>query len=215
MNRKTPFVFAFAMLVIGSLSCTNPIARYYSTRTAVMETATATMWTPTPTNTPTPTPTLTPTQTPTDTLTPTPDNRFYEKGGDIEFSYIPPTNWRKSVGSSGLTQWEGKGTTLLTFIVQESSQDAASAGVMMEATLKTALSSFVVTNEDVFSPDSGLDAYRFAFTANYQGIAVFGELFIFSGSGFLVEGLYLRPDSSDETQDALVFDSMITMRFEG
>jgi hypothetical protein len=71
MNRKAPFLSAFAMLVLASLSCTNPIARYYSTRTAVMETATATMWTPTPTNTPTSTPTRTPTPTPT--FTPTPD----------------------------------------------------------------------------------------------------------------------------------------------
>jgi hypothetical protein len=215
MNRKTPLVFVFAMFVIASLSCTNPITRYFSTQTAVMETATATMWTPTPTNTPTSTPTPTPTQTPTSTLTPTPDNRFYEKGGGIEYSYIPPTGWRKSAGATGLTQWEGEGTTVLSFNVQESSQDAAWAAATMEDALKAGLTSFVVTEEDVFSPESGLDAYRFAFTAKYQGIAVFGEMFVFSGSGYLVEALYLRPDGSDEAEDALVIESMMTMRFEG
>jgi hypothetical protein len=81
-------------LILSSLSCTNPITRYFSTQTAIMETATATMWTPTPTNTPTFTPTFTPTETPTYTLTPTPDNRFYETGGAINF----PTSRRKAGG---------------------------------------------------------------------------------------------------------------------
>jgi hypothetical protein len=85
MIRKTPIVILFALLIIASLSCTNPIASYFSTRTAVMETATATMWTPTPTFTPTSTPTNTPTFTPT--LTPTPDFLYADDFSD------PTSGW--------------------------------------------------------------------------------------------------------------------------
>jgi hypothetical protein len=69
--RKTPLLLVIAIFVVVSLSCTNPITSYFGTQTAVMDTATATMWTPTPTFTPTNTPTNTPTDTPT--FTPTPD----------------------------------------------------------------------------------------------------------------------------------------------
>ena len=78
-SKKTVLGVAFVLL-LASMACTNPIAGYFSTRTTVMETATATMWTPTPT------------QTPTRTLTPTPENRFFETGGEINFSYVPPTD---------------------------------------------------------------------------------------------------------------------------
>ena len=70
MNRKGPLVFIFALFLLVSLSCTNPITMYFSTQTAIMETATATMWTPTST------PTKTPTNTPT--FTPTPDYLFFD-----------------------------------------------------------------------------------------------------------------------------------------
>jgi hypothetical protein len=212
-SKKAAFTMVF-VLFLASLSCTNPIVRYFSTRTAVMETATATMWTPTPTNTPTSTPTQTPTKTPTNTLTPTPDNRFYEKGGAIEYSYIPPTGWRKSMGADGLYEWQGKGDTILTFNIQEDSMDAAAAGALMENTLKSALTGFVLVDEGVFSPDSGLDSYRFSFTADFQGVTVYGELYAFSGSDYLVEGLYLRSDVSNQNQDPLVKESLLTMRFE-
>jgi hypothetical protein len=76
MIKNTPLVSVMAILVIASLSCTNPIQGYFSTQTAIMETATANMWTLTPTNTPTSTPTITPTNTPT--FTPTPDFLYTE-----------------------------------------------------------------------------------------------------------------------------------------
>ncbi len=92
-NKKAVLAVVFVVF-LASISCTNPITTYFSTQTAVMETATATMWTPTPTNTPTFTPTLTPTETPTNTLTPTPDNRFYETSGGRIF----PTFRRRDGG---------------------------------------------------------------------------------------------------------------------
>jgi hypothetical protein len=102
----------------------------------------------------------------------------------------------------------------LTFNIQESSMDAATAGALMENTLKSALTKFVLVDDGVFSPDSGLDAYRFAFTADFQGETVYGELYAFSESGFLVEALYLRSDGSNQNQDPLVKESLLTMRFE-
>jgi hypothetical protein len=102
----------------------------------------------------------------------------------------------------------------LTFNIQQSDLDATMASVAMVSALKSALSSFTVADSGAFSPDSGLDAYRSAFTANYQGVAIYGELYAFSGSGYLVEALYLRPESSDANQDALVLDSMMTLRFD-
>jgi hypothetical protein len=76
MTKKVPLLLVFALLLLSSLSCTNPITMYLSTQTAIMETATATMWTPTPTSTPTNTPTNTPTFTPT--FTPTPEWLYFD-----------------------------------------------------------------------------------------------------------------------------------------
>ncbi|MBN2085559.1 MAG: hypothetical protein JW748_10085 [Anaerolineales bacterium] len=87
MARKGPVVFVIALFVLISLSCTNPITSYLSTQTAVMETATATMWTPTPTFTPTHTPTDTPTNTPT--FTPTPEYLYMDDFED------PDSDWEE------------------------------------------------------------------------------------------------------------------------
>jgi hypothetical protein len=80
--RKTPLLFVLAIFVMVSLSCTNPITSYFGTKTAIMDTATATMWTPTPTFTPTNTPTNTPTDTPT--YTPTPDFLYMDDFEDTD-----------------------------------------------------------------------------------------------------------------------------------
>jgi hypothetical protein len=73
MGKKDRFFITFGILLIASLSCTNPVDVYLSTQIAVKETATAAMWSPTYTVTLTHTPTLTLTHTPTgpSTLTPT------------------------------------------------------------------------------------------------------------------------------------------------
>ena len=214
MSSKKAVLAVVFLLILASMACTNPITSYFSTRTAVMETATATMWTPTPTNTRTFTPTFTPTKTPTRTLTPTSDNRFYEKGAAIQFSYVPPEGWTKSKGSTGTTSWSGPGGVQLTFIVQASSWDAAFAGAQMEDAMKATFPGYKLVEEGVFSPDSGLDAYRFAFSAPYQGVTLYFEVYVFSGSGYLVEGLYLRSNTSNQDQDAVIMDTMMTMRFE-
>jgi hypothetical protein len=71
-KTRTALVSLVAVLGLSFLACSNPIANYFSTRTAFLQTATATVWTPTPTRTSTPTPTPTSTETPTPTATDTP-----------------------------------------------------------------------------------------------------------------------------------------------
>jgi len=208
-SKKIVTAVAF-VLFLASMACTNPIASYFSTRTAVMETATATMWTPTPTNTSTPTSTKTPTRT----LTPTPENRFYETSGAISFSYVPPTGWRKSIDTNGLYEWQGTGSTVLTFLIEGSSEDATTAGGETETTMESAFHGYQLVDEGAFSPSSNLDSFRFAFTAPFQGSNVYFEWFIFSGNGYLVEALYIRTVGADEDQDALIMDSMMTMQFD-
>jgi hypothetical protein len=84
----------------------------------------------------------------------------------------------------------------------------------MEDAMKGAFSGYELIEEGVFSPDSGLDAFWFSFSAPYQGATIHAELYIFSGSGYLVNGLYMRSDGSYEDQDTLVKESMTSMRFE-
>jgi hypothetical protein len=212
-SKKAILAVAFA-LFLASMSCTNPIASYFSTRTAVMETATATMWTPTPTNTSTSTPTQTPTKTPTRTLTPTPDNRFYETGGEINYSYVPPTGWRKSKGTNGLYTWKGAGDTEVDFVLVQNSLDATLAATTAEAALKSELSGYSLINEGAFYPDSGIDAYLFTFTADYSGSTFHFECYIFAQDGYILEALYGRSDGLYANQDNLVTDSMMTIRFD-
>jgi len=80
MIKKGPLLFAIVLLILVSLSCTNPLTTYFSTQTALMETATAAMWTPTST------PTVTPTNTPT--FTPTPDYLYFEDFEDEDSGWV-------------------------------------------------------------------------------------------------------------------------------
>jgi hypothetical protein len=114
MGRKGPVIFVIALFVLVSLSCTNPITSYLTTQTAIMETATATMWTPTSTFTPTNTPTNTPTETPV--ATPTPDyilmddfedsdSGWPEYDEDIVLSEYTDGGYRMLVREAGYFVW--------------------------------------------------------------------------------------------------------------
>ena len=70
MTMKTKMLILCAGLLL--ISGCAPVQNYFSTRTAQAETATATLWTATPSMTPTATNTATPTVTPTPTATATP-----------------------------------------------------------------------------------------------------------------------------------------------
>jgi hypothetical protein len=84
---------AAVLLWIASLACANPVQDYFQTQTAVLGTATATLWTPTPTDMPTPTRTFTPTVTPTHTPTPT----------ETKFPTAMPTSGTQPAGSTTAT----------------------------------------------------------------------------------------------------------------
>jgi hypothetical protein len=73
MDLKKNVFIAGCMLLLASLACTNPVSGFFTTRTAVAGTATATMFTPTAskTNTRRPTRTTTPSVTPTKSQTKT------------------------------------------------------------------------------------------------------------------------------------------------
>src|SRR4030042_6730957 len=96
MIRKAPAVFLVVLFLLVSISCANPITDYFSTQTAVRETATAAMWTPTPTCTSTQTPTDTPTDTPA--FTPTPDFLYADDFSD------PDSGW--AVGETDYMLYE-------------------------------------------------------------------------------------------------------------
>jgi hypothetical protein len=97
MVKKAPLLFIVMLFVLVSMSCTNPITMYLTTQTALMQTATAAMWTPTPTYTPTDTPTNTPTDTPT--YTPTPEYLYYEDFED------EGSGWNVSETTSALREY--------------------------------------------------------------------------------------------------------------
>jgi hypothetical protein len=122
--RSAPLWVA-AALWLASMACSNPIQSYYATRDSNRSTATATMWTLTPskTNTPRPTRTRTPTvtQTHTRTKTPTPvptDTPFptdtLEEGSGTPLppgmhqtthTWTPSSSQNRYVETAGLTKF--------------------------------------------------------------------------------------------------------------
>ncbi len=211
-SKKAVFAVGF-MLFAASMACSNPITDYFSTRTAVMQTATATMWTPTPTNTPTSTPTNTPTNTPTDTPSPTPDARYYETGGTADFSYVPPKKWKKNTGED-LMAWTGPGDTMLYFYSDKSNYDASELADLLISYYKSQYGA-TCDNEGSFDTDAGLDSAWITCIVSVQGGELQVREFLFSdGSGHIVEATYLRVDGQDEDQDPVVEDCLKTLRFD-
>ncbi len=217
MSSKKAVFAAGLVLFAASLACTNPITSYFSTQTAVMQTATATMWTPTPTNTPTITPTPTSTFTPTATLTPTLDPRYYyETAGRVNFSYIPPKGWRKlSISGSDLRGWSGPGNTQLGFYDERNTGSAAEAAGDTEAQLKAVVSGLKIQDSGELNLASGLDNAWFSFTGSIQGLSVYATIYLFSdGDNTVVYGMYLRTPGANEDQDSIIVDSLSTFRFD-
>lgn len=214
MSSKKAIIAVGLVLFAASLACTNPISSYFSTQTAVMQTATATMWTPTPTNTPTNTPTSTPTNTPTETLTPTPDNRFYETNGSVNFSYVPPEKWDEDT-SQELTGWNYKnGAAILYFYSGQVERSAADigAGVISYWEDKGA----TLEDEGEFDTDAGLDSYKVVVTiAGSSGSLIRITEYIFTdGDGNYVESQYLRLDAKNKNQDQDVEQCLVTLKFD-
>ena len=222
MSSKKAVLAVGFMLLAALIACdSNPIMLYLLTRTAMMQTATATMWTPTPTDTPTPTftptntLTNTPTNTPTNTITPTPDPRYYETEGRVDFSYIPPKGWKKSnIEGSDLQGWSGPGDTQLAFFDDHYTGSAADFTAETLEDLKTVFE-ISVKDEGELDLDSGVENYWIALTMSYEGDSAFFVMYFFSdGDDNIVFAMYGRILDEDEDQDAVVEDSMMTFRFD-
>ncbi len=56
--------------------------------------------------------------------------------------------------------------------------------------------------------------YRVTFTANSEGVAIYGELYVFSDSGYLVEAIYVRPDGTSKIKMPSLLDSMMTLQMD-
>jgi hypothetical protein len=217
MSSKKAVLSAGLVLFAASMACTNPITSYFSTQTAVMQTATATMWTPTPTNTPTITPTPTSTYTPTNTPSPTKDPRYYsETAGQVNFSYIPPDGWKKmSFDGTDLRGWSGPGDTNLAFYDMNWDQSADSAASDGASGFKGIFSDYVAQDEGVLNLESGVDNAWFSFTGTLQGTNVFITMYFFAnGSDTAIYAMYFRMPGTDEDQDSVVLDSMTSFRFD-
>ncbi len=218
MNSKKAAFAAGLVLFAASLACTNPITTYFSTQTAVMQTATATMWTPTPTNTPTITPTPTSTFTPTNSPTPTQDPRYYyETAGRVNFSYIPPKGWKKlSVDGTDLRGWSTAGGQVeIAFFDERNTGTAADAAADMETQLKAVFAGYKAQDSGTLDMASGVDNAWFSFSGKLQGMGVYLTLYFFSdGNNTVVYAMYFRTPGANEDQDSVVADCMSTLRFD-
>ncbi|MBN2085560.1 MAG: hypothetical protein JW748_10090 [Anaerolineales bacterium] len=217
MNSKKAVFAAGLVLFAASLACSNPITNYFSTKTAVMETATATMWTPTPTNTPTITPTPTSTSTPTATMTPTVDpRRYFETEGRADFSYIPPDGWRKlTVDGTDMRGWSGPGDTELGIFDMRWNDSAEDAAYEMASEFENIFDNYQEEGDGVLDLESGDDNAWFAFSGSLQGYKVFITMYFFvDGDGTAVYAMYFRTPDNDEDQDEVVLESMSSFQFE-
>ncbi len=218
MSSKKAVFAAGLVLFAASLACTNPITSYFSTRTAVMQTATATMWTPTPTDTPTETPTPTSTFTPTNSPTPTKDPRYYyETAGRVNFSYIPPDGWKKlSIDSTDLRGWSAEGGDVeLALFDMQWDPSAEEAAADMASQFEALFSGYKSLDEGVLDLDSGVDNAWFSFTGSLQGANVFITMYYFAdGDNTAVYAMYVRAPDNDQEQDDVVLESMKTFRFD-
>jgi hypothetical protein len=217
MSSKKAVLAVGFILLIASLACSNPITDYFSTQTAVMQTATATMWTPTPTNTPTITPTPTSTFTPTVTPSPTKDpRRYYETKGRVNFSYIPPDGWRKyKLSGTNMQAWSGPGSTQLAFFDMDYDGSAADAADLGKKELKAGISNYKELGSGELDLESGADNAWFAFSGSTQGVNLIVTCYFFSdGNGEVVYAMYFRLPSSGSGEDSTIEESMSTFRFE-
>jgi hypothetical protein len=211
MSSKKAVFTTGLVLFAASLACTNPITSYFSTQTAVMQTATATMWTPTPTYTPTLT------STPTSTPTPTVDPRYYfETAGRVNFAYIPPDGWKKmSVDGIDLRAWSGPGNTALIFSDMKWTDSAEDAAIDSAAQFEALLENYELIDKGVLDLESGVDNYWFSFTAYLQGTSLYFYIYSFvDGDNTAVAAMYFRAPGANEDQDSVVLESMNSFRFD-
>jgi hypothetical protein len=220
--------WAAAALLLASAACSNPIQSYFATRDSNQSTATASMWTPTPTdiNTPRPVRTRTPTTAQTHVRTKTPTasssmpNRYFEKRGDVIFSYVPPASWKIVPGSGSiLTSWEGPtqqggdSSCALNFMIAESDESVADAAKRELDPSGNPPGTRIISQEK-FSNDAGVDAYKAVIVISNQETNIQVVFYFFQNRGYLIMAWYGRLVEQNKEQDVIVDASMKTLRYE-
>lgn len=197
MSMKGIVIFLVALLALMSLSCANPISGLISTQTAVIQTKTATVWTPTP----------------SETLTHTPEPRYFELGGVIAFSYTPPENWQENT-SEKLMAWNGPGSAKLRFFID---QYKYTVDTLADYIVEYYVGQFSAhcSNNDNFDTDNGLSAtWITCINSASGGLGLLSTFLFQNDNGIILVAEYSRNDDRDEEQDIIVEECLRTLRFD-
>jgi hypothetical protein len=215
------------------LSACGPSPEQQATLTSTAQTATAAAWTPTPTTTSTPTytpsptltetptPTLTPTATasPTSTssLTPTQDpNRYYPP--DNSFSILIPDGWRivdLGIAYPGLLGPLVDGISQnVVFVSETYGFPLAFYTALLQDKIITNVESLTSISEDFLTTSSGLDYFRWVTERTVQSTRLRQIYYIFENGDFKLTIIYTRQSGEAPEQDAIIADSLDSIRFE-
>ena len=198
--------------------------------------------TATPTKTPVPSNTLAPTDTPAPIDTPTTQltrkpvdksipeksgfttqqpetGRYYEENGAANFSYIPPKGWKQATQTAGkIAGWLGPTQTGgmicgLGFTVEEKD---ISAGELVRQALTDMPDDGTITlvEEAPFVTLAGVDAHKIIIRGKMGESDLLVGSYVFSQNGYLIITVYIRLADQNPEQDAIIEESLVTLRFE-
>jgi hypothetical protein len=215
------------------LAACGPSPEQQATMTATAMTATAAAWTPTPSNTPSPTPTdtstptetptptntSTPTQTPTKTATPTQtlDPNYYY-APDLTYSFIAPEDWQPQ--DVGLKYPALFGPTVgdfnlnLVIAQEETGFPMAFYSATIQDSFIKLFPDIVQISEEFLTTNAGKDYFRWEITYTQNSVKVHQVLYFFESGDWTLMIAYTRPADQGSEYDAVVEESMKTVRYE-
>jgi hypothetical protein len=163
MKRSEKIIAIIAIIILCSCSVMVP----KSTPTPILTSTPSKTITLLPTNTITSTVTLTSTPTitlsPTITVSPTSEkDRYFERAGNLHFSYVPPKGWQKGGGVVPYTGWKGSCKNFgcyLSFQELGSSNSAEEAANNWTTPMFTGVE-YEILSEEKCIIESGLDCYQ-------------------------------------------------------
>jgi hypothetical protein len=157
---------------------------------------------------------------PTRTVTGPPGmDRFIETAGLVPFSYVPPQGWTLVPDSgSVLTSWTGPVqqadiACALLFNLEASDKTAEESAAEVLAPLQGQQDTEIVS-QGRFQTNSGLDAYKVVIINNSPEYNILMMVYFFHDNGYVIMAGYMRLKESNADQDAIIEQSMKTMRFE-
>ena len=230
IKRLFYLVFIFTLIIITGCG---PTQEQISTQTATAQTAIAALWTPisSPTATPPPKPTLTPTPRETPAIAPSlnPDQGKATLFAieDISFSLIVPEDWTTS---TDLTSVELYGPVIggiqpsLTFRLDQFSlgdtpMNADWMGISMfsafvQDTITDQVQNPVMVSEGLIEDPGGMIYFRWIMEHKTNGREYHHAFYIFGSGKWFLTGMYSRGKSGGSEMDALIDDTMKTLKFE-